>query len=197
MVDENSTEGLEDDAGPEESAAGGPTLKKFSIAYTNYLGGHPIREKKHNGGVLRFDAEGVHFRGFHELFVVPWVDVQELAVEGSEEVQRRVTASRLLTIGVFAFAAKKKAPKNAFVTVATKDGEAIFECTRTGPHAIRAKLTGAINWVEGRQRAEAAPAVSTAVPASLADELAKLAKLRDDGILTDAEFDAQKVKLLS
>jgi len=33
--------------------------------------------------------------------------------------------------------------------------------------------------------------------ASSADELAKLAKLKDDGVLTDAEFEAQKAKLLS
>ncbi len=32
---------------------------------------------------------------------------------------------------------------------------------------------------------------------SSADELAKLAKLKDDGVLTDAEFEAQKAKLLS
>ena len=31
---------------------------------------------------------------------------------------------------------------------------------------------------------------------SMADELSKLAELRDKGVLTDAEFDAQKVKLL-
>jgi len=40
----------------------------------------------------------------------------------------------------------------------------------------------------------AAPA---AAPASLADELAKLAGLRDQGIISDAEFDAQKAKLLA
>ena len=31
---------------------------------------------------------------------------------------------------------------------------------------------------------------------SVADELSKLAELRDKGIITDAEFDSQKVKLL-
>ena len=32
---------------------------------------------------------------------------------------------------------------------------------------------------------------------STADELSKLAELRDKGVITDAEFNAQKVKLLS
>jgi hypothetical protein len=44
----------------------------------------------------------------------------------------------------------------------------------------------------------AAPAAvpGAAAPASVADELAKLAKLRDAGALTDDEFAAQKAKLL-
>jgi len=41
------------------------------------------------------------------------------------------------------------------------------------------------------------PETPTAIPAlSIADELAKLAKLRDDGTLTAAEFENQKKKLL-
>jgi hypothetical protein len=39
-----------------------------------------------------------------------------------------------------------------------------------------------------------APAAAPAL--SIADELGKLAKLRDEGTLTAAEFDAQKKKLL-
>ena len=34
-------------------------------------------------------------------------------------------------------------------------------------------------------------------PSSVADELAKLAKLKADGLLTAAEFDTQKAKLLA
>lgn len=41
-----------------------------------------------------------------------------------------------------------------------------------------------------------AEAIKEVAAPSVADELAKLAKLRDDGVLTDAEFDAQKKKLL-
>jgi predicted metalloprotease with PDZ domain len=38
--------------------------------------------------------------------------------------------------------------------------------------------------------------VSGSAAPSVADELAKLAKLRDDGVLTNDEFEAQKKKLL-
>ena len=40
-------------------------------------------------------------------------------------------------------------------------------------------------------------AVPTVAPTSVADELAKLAQLRDAGVLSPAEFEAQKAKLLS
>jgi hypothetical protein len=39
--------------------------------------------------------------------------------------------------------------------------------------------------------------VTTAPPASLADELTKLMKLKDQGVLTQGEFEAQKAKLLA
>lgn len=42
----------------------------------------------------------------------------------------------------------------------------------------------------------AAPSVQVAAAPSVADELRKLAKLKEDGLLTDAEFEAQKKKLL-
>jgi hypothetical protein len=186
-----------DDEGPEERLGGGPAVKRVTVSYTNYLGGHPIHPKKHTGGVLRFEADGVHMRAFRDLFVIPWTDVEGLFVEGSEEIQRRVTAGRLLTLGAFAFAAKKKIPNSAYVTVTTKDGDAIFVCTKTGPHAIKAKLTSAIRWVE-EHKPSARPNAEPSLPAtaSIADELAKFAKLRDDGILSAEEFDAQKAKLL-
>jgi hypothetical protein len=38
---------------------------------------------------------------------------------------------------------------------------------------------------------------STVAPTSVADELAKLAQLRDAGVLSPAEFEAQKAKLLN
>jgi len=38
---------------------------------------------------------------------------------------------------------------------------------------------------------------AAATPASPAEELSKLASLRDQGVLTEAEFDTQKVKLLA
>ena len=66
-----------------------------------------------------------------------------------------------------------------------------------------ASSTGGSIFVGGRwiQGGPAAPPATAAPPstdpaASLAGELEKLASLRDQGALTDAEFQAQKAKLL-
>lgn len=41
------------------------------------------------------------------------------------------------------------------------------------------------------------PAAPSAADPSILDQLAKLGELRDAGVLTDAEFEAQKLRLLS
>ncbi len=58
---------------------------------------------------------------------------------------------------------------------------------------MRERRAQAISNAEEMQRAY----IQNIAGASSADELVKLAKLKDDGVLTDAEFDAQKAKLLS
>ena len=50
---------------------------------------------------------------------------------------------------------------------------------------------------ERMQAARVLPSASAAAPVSLSDELGKLAALRDQGVLTDAEFQAAKQRLLT
>ena len=58
------------------------------------------------------------------------------------------------------------------------------------------KFADHINQRVAAARAPSAPAAQAAAP-DLAGQLERLAKLRDQGILTDAEFEAQKQKLLN
>lgn len=59
-----------------------------------------------------------------------------------------------------------------------------------------------VEWFQARpdfgpaQRPEAAPVPTSVAPRSVADELLKLAQLRDAGVLSTEEFEAQKAKLL-
>ncbi len=58
---------------------------------------------------------------------------------------------------------------------------------------MRERRAQAISSMEEAQRAY----IQNIAGLSSADELAKLAKLKVDGVLTDAEFEAQKAKILS
>lgn len=107
-----------------------------------YLGGHPAREKPTTATVT-LDDDGVRARVLKDFLNVPWSEISSVSVEGPDEVQKRVTVTRLLTTGIFAFALKKKS-KTAYLTVTTSDGEAIFETDKMTPQELRAKVSWAV-----------------------------------------------------
>lgn len=107
-----------------------------------YLGGHPGREKATTCTVTIDDDDGVRARIIRNFLEVPWSQVRAVEVDGPDEVRRRVTATRLLATGLFAFAIKKKA-RLAYLTVTTVDGEAIFETDDFTPEELRAKVSWA------------------------------------------------------
>lgn len=98
---------------------------------------------------LYFDDDGVRAKTLRTHIDFPWSDIRSVEIEGPDEVQKRVTATRLIGLGVFAFAAKKK-QKHAYVTVTSDDGEAIFETDKHTPKDLRAKL----QWVQQRVSAD-------------------------------------------
>lgn len=88
--------------------------------------------------------------------------------------------------------ADRQAAKGSRTMNAAKDENSIVFTKKQQPdfEKLRAALDAAI----AGQHAPQAPA---SAPASLADELTKLAALRDQGILSPAEFEAQKARLLA
>ena len=61
------------------------------------------------------------------------------------------------------------------------------------------KFTAVRNAIEtaiSERETSPTPAPAAAAPSSLADELKKFAELRDSGVLSEAEFEQQKAKLL-
>lgn len=173
-------------------------MKRVQFNHVGYLGGFPDRPEAKSNGVLVVDGDGLHMRGIRELFVIPWSAVVHVAVEGAEEASRRVTAGRVMAMGIFALAAKKKTG-TTYLGVQTEGYTAGFEMEGTGAGEVRAKIAPWTQRLSPPPVPEAAPqAPQAAAPATtgLADELAKLAVLRDQGVLTQEEFDAQKARLL-
>jgi hypothetical protein len=120
-----------------------------------YLGGYELADKAKLLGKLEFTPEGViasnpfgswgSLRG-GEAFRIPAEEIVDVAIEGESEVNRRVTMTRLLTVGIFALAAKKKSRHaTTYVTVTTREhGEAIFEIGDEEPKRYQAKVSAKI-----------------------------------------------------
>ena len=178
---------------------------KVQFFPVGYLGGHPSWPEPAAGQLIADDS-GIHMRclkgaipGLKELFVIPWSEVIEVAVGGPDAVQRRLTVPRLAFLNIFAFAAKKKLSITTYLGVHTNSYTCGFELHKTRAGQVRGSLT---RWTQ-RLPAPAAPAVEAPPPAptpepapSVADEFAKLATLRDQGVLSAEELAAQTARFL-
>jgi hypothetical protein len=74
-----------------------------------------------------------------QKFSVPWSMVSWLSVEGPEQLQGRITATRLVALGVFALAAKKTTKQAYLVAYLTTGDQVVFEFDET-PVLVRQKF---------------------------------------------------------
>jgi len=154
-----------------------------------YYGGYSKYPK--SNGSLYIYQDKIKFVGIKANFAIEASEIREIAVEGKEEAQKRVTVTRLFATGIFAFALQKKSiHKEAYITITTADGEeAVFHVQGQSNYDLKPiiaqKLAIAVKPARGSRAAGGG-----------ADELEKLAGLKDKGIITQAEFDAKKKELL-
>ncbi len=111
-----------------------------------YLGGHPLHEKEAKEVTAVFDDDGFRTKlpfnrpVWVRNWSVSWQEITSVEVDGPNQVAERVTVTRLLTTGLFAFAFKKK-QKVAYFTVTTADGEMIFEVNGVTVPELHASLS--------------------------------------------------------
>jgi hypothetical protein len=85
----------------------------------------------------------------------------------------------------------------AVLRIMTGSAEYVFSSTSYDGSALSLTLTPVQVEIRKAQQAKSASLTAPqSSPGSLADELMKLARLRDDGILSDEEFASAKAKLL-
>jgi len=127
--------------------------------------------------------------------VVPWSNVASVSMESLTEAKSRLGA--VLVFGVLGLLAKGTADSTV-IAVRLLDGGAVYYQADLNFRDFRANVTpilqsfGVTVTDESTRTPQVAPPV-----VSVADELAKLAQLRDSGVLTEEEFTAQKAKLLA
>lgn len=107
-----------------------------------YIGGY--QDQPRNRGLLTLGDGYIRFKAaFGQTeFTITGPDVKDIAIEGERDVSRRITATRLVAVGIFAFAFKKRNDDSeAFLTITDATGdEAIFYFAKTSPSEVKRKL---------------------------------------------------------
>lgn len=115
-------------------------------------------------------------------------------LESGSELQARVTMTRLVALGVFAFAAKKKKGGEKYLTIEGPDFVWTAEVKRDKKDIDKAMKF--INQVNTNSKIYSKSMQINSSTTSIADELKKLKELLDSGAISQEEFEIQKAKLL-
>jgi Short C-terminal domain len=171
----------------------GFVMKTVKFSNAQYLGGLPHTNPTVASTILFVGDEGIGFGKFSPKNGVAWGDVSGVSFD-SEEANRSA-AGKALAVGI-ALLNPPSHQSEAYVTFTLKDGNAaLYRVVGKSVPEVREKVqpflvAAGVSCLDDRGP-QAAP-----VPASAADEIVKLAQLRDTGVLTEDEFIAHKAKLL-
>jgi hypothetical protein len=160
-----------------------------------YYGGYDKYTRKAEGTLYvyvdRVEFITLGLRSFK--FSIGKQKIKDVAVEGQDQAGKRITATRLIATGVLAFAWQKKtSQKDTYITVTTTDGqEAIFHIEGKSHMELKPVIAQKIAVASNE------PTQQTQASVSVADELTKLAQLKEQGVITQEEFDNKKAQLLS
>lgn len=118
-------------------------------------------------------------------------EIVSVEVDGPSEVQKRVTVTRVLALGLIALAVPKK-EKLAYLVIASTDGEAIIEV-----HSMSAMQLRAAVQPFGERLTSTDTQRGALTPRSGAtDRLVELGELREKGLVTEQEYEALRTKIL-
>ena len=78
-------------------------VPKFIV---DYVGGHPEKPSEEKNVKLIMLDEGLTWSNFYQI--LPWEEIKSVQFKTKEEISKDVTLTRMLMIGAYAFALKKK-----------------------------------------------------------------------------------------
>lgn len=165
---------------------------KLAALSVQYMGGYS--DKKKATGKLTFYQKQTEFSNpmlnSRLGFTIINTNIADITFSGKDDViQQRTITRNLLLAGK----SKSKEIKDAYITITLADGqEVLFHVPEKSPMELKASIAGAVS------QAKQSPHSSVATPqtTSTADELVGLAKLKEQGIITQAEFDQKKKQIL-
>jgi len=176
-----------------------------------YLGGHPTEVARRTpdgdvaliAGSIEMNRTAIFIvpnnrrGGPPRRAVVPWSNVASVSMESYTEAKSRL--GPVLMFGVLGLAARGSA-NSTVIAVRLRDGGTVYYQADLNFMECRANVTPILRALGVTVVDEMAPQATPAPGSyaiSVADELTKLAQLRDSGVLTEEEFAAQKARLLA
>lgn len=179
--------------------------KVLFSASVKYSGGH--REvSKACDGILVINPLGVFFRpGITQVIHMPIESIVRAEHVDDTQISKDVTLTRLLLVGIFAFGLKKTKKDEHHFAVITYiengiENKIIFE-HKKAPEVVGAIMKSKhensynVSVIELKETAAAIDEVPKTL--DIPDQIRKLAELKEDGILTEEEFQNKKAELLS
>ncbi len=168
--------------------------KLVILGLTEYMGGYG--EHKANRGMLTFYENIVEFKvalSSKNSFTLDNKDIADITFDGKDEyLQQRTITRNILLAGK----SKKQEVKDGYIVIALTNGqEVMFHVKDKSPMELKAKLSGVVARVK-QGKSPVTAASSQTQGNDVVGQIAQLAKLKEQGILTEVEFTAKKKQLL-
>lgn len=160
-----------------------------------YKGGHPDLKKEKDCTMKITNDDLTISYGFSQG-KIDFSSITGIHYETAEQISRRITATRLLTLGVFAFAFKKKkkdSEKYLTIEFIMNDMECAVLFSGKKSQDAYSKLFERYSNFKNRQSNEETTENSN----DPYEELKKLKELLDMGIISEEEFESKKKELLN
>jgi hypothetical protein len=166
-----------------------------TIPFLTYLGGF--------AGVTKHQTVGMHFGatqltvettiGGTPLWAMPYDKIKDIRIDTAEHL----TATRLFLTGILAFGLKKK---SRYLVVSFEDEHGLLQNPVFEGHRIndvQQTIYQLIEITRVRPQKPPQPQQPQAAPIDVTEQIKKLGDLRDQGLLTEQEFDSKKQELLA
>ena len=127
---------------------------------------------------IEVSAEGVGIRQGLKIVVTPWSSISEITIDGPSSKTSRVTATRLVALGVFALAAKKSTSETLVIITLNSGQVVTVMFTKKSEPEVKAIFAPYI----GRIAKQAEPVMTKT------ELLKDLNELYKEGLISDIEF---------
>lgn len=177
--------------------------RELGRAMLGYAGGYDAQYASNAGklsleGTLYCFENQIEYKKRNNDFVIPASQIKHVEISGQQQMKSRITATRILALGVFSLAAPKRTTeKEAYVLFELVDGRSVlFQTTTSTPFDMQRKLANAVSHYNSQSTTSTAASQSEMASNADLGQLEKLAELKSKGIITEEEFRAKKKQLL-